>query len=96
MSEVTSGAAKPASKEQDVHGSASSLALGLGLILGGVVALLLVNLMFTTGRGAGFSMLLFLGGTTIVFGVVQTVIGVYQLADNVDRMAQAVINGQRD
>lgn len=90
------GAAKAASTEQHVHGSASSLAIGLGLVLGGAVVLLLAVLLVTAASGAGFSLLVFIGGTAIVFGLVQLVIGVYQLADNVDRMAKAALNPQRD
>ncbi|MFD6443588.1 hypothetical protein ACFWEJ_00705 [Promicromonospora sp. NPDC060204] len=91
----TGGAAKAAPTEQVVHSSASSLTIGLCLILGGGVIFFLARLFVVGPTGGGSMILMFLGGTAIVFGVVQLVIGVYQLADNVDRTAKAVLNGQR-
>lgn len=91
-----SGAAKPASKEQDVHGSAGSLALGLGLIFGGAAVLYLTGVLGVAPNATGLMLFMFIGGTAVVFGIVQLVVGVYQLADNVDRMAKAVLKGQRD
>lgn len=44
---------------------------------------------------SGTVLLMILGVVTVVAGVVQLVIGVYQCADNIDRVAKALINGQR-
>ena len=95
MSDETGGAPKAASTKQVVHSSASSLTIGLCLVLGGGVIVFLAGLLVSTGTGAGSSLFLFIGGAAIVVGVVQLVIGVYQLADNIDRTARAVLNGQR-
>ncbi|MFI2365374.1 hypothetical protein [Promicromonospora sp. NPDC019610] len=91
----TSSTPKAASTRQVVHSSASSLTIGLCLILGGGVVIFLAGVLVAGPLPGGSMILMFLGGTAIVFGVVQLVIGVYQLADNIDRTAQAVLNGQR-
>jgi hypothetical protein len=94
MSDEMSGAAEAASTDRDVYPSASALALGLGLILGGAVVLLSVSA-FAAMAGEAVFLLAFIGIATTVIGVVQFVIGVYQFADNIDRAAKALINGQR-
>ncbi len=96
MSDETSDAPKAGSDEQVVHDSAGSLGLGLGLTLGGVVVLLVVGVLRFVPNATAFGIFMFLGGAAVVLGVLQTAIGVYQLAQNVDRMAKAVLDGQRD
>ncbi|MFE7505229.1 hypothetical protein [Promicromonospora sp. NPDC057488] len=96
MSDETIGSANPGSTEQKVHGSAGSLALGLGLVLGGAAVLYLVLGLRLVPNEAALVLFMFIGGTAIVVGAVQLVIGVYQLADNVDRMAKAVLNRESD
>lgn len=95
MSDETGGAPKAASTKQVVHSSASSLTIGLCLVLGGGVIVFLARVLALGPTGGGSMILIFVGGAAIVVGVVQLVIGVYQLADNIDRTAKAVINGQR-
>ncbi|MEU4363327.1 hypothetical protein [Promicromonospora sp. NPDC023987] len=43
-----------------------------------------------------FWLLVILGIVTLVAGTIQLVIGVYQCADNIDRAAKVLIDGQRD
>lgn len=95
MSDASGAAPKTASPQQVVHSSASSLTIGLCLVLGGGVIAFLARLFVVGPTGGGSMILIFLGGAAIVVGVVQLVVGVYQLADNIDRTAKAVINGQR-
>ncbi|MGW2092961.1 hypothetical protein [Promicromonospora sukumoe] len=95
-SDGTSSARKAGSKEQVVHDSAGSLALGIGLTLGGAVVLLVVGVLGFVPNATAFGLFMFIGGTAVVFGVVQTAIGVHQLALNIDNMAKAVLNGQLD
>ncbi|MEU4388647.1 hypothetical protein [Promicromonospora sp. NPDC023805] len=45
--------------------------------------------------GTGVLLLWFLGITTLIAGIVQTVVGIYQCADNIDRAAKVLIDGQR-
>ena len=90
-----SATANAGSVERDVYRSASALTLGLSLFLGGAVVLLVARVLVTVGGGSGFGLVVFLGIATIVAGVVQLVIAVYQCADNIDRAAKALINGQR-
>lgn len=85
---------KAASEERDVHSSASALALGLSLLLGGAVVLLLGGA-FAAAGGSAVLLVWFLGIATIIAGIVQTVIGVYQCADNIDRATKVLIDGQR-
>lgn len=88
------GTTKAASDEREAHRSAGALALGLGLLFGGAVVLLLGTALLAAANGAVL-LVWFLGIATIIAGVVQTVIGVYQCADNIDRATQILIDGQR-
>lgn len=88
------GTTKAASDEREAHRSAGALALGLGLLFGGAVVLLLGSALLAGGNGAVL-LVWFLGIATIIAGVVQTVIGVYQCADNIDRATKILIDGQR-
>lgn len=96
MSDETIGSANADSTEQKVHGSAGSLALGLGLVLGGAAVLFLVLGLHLVPDPETLVLLVFIGGTAIIVGAIQLVVGVYQLADNVDRMAKAVLDRERD
>lgn len=89
-----SGTAKAESPERDVYRSASALTLGLSLLLGGAAVLLLGGALGEFVGASAFALLVVLGIVTIVAGVVQFVVGVYQCADNIDRAAKALINGQ--
>ncbi|MFI8523162.1 hypothetical protein ACIGB8_01870 [Promicromonospora sukumoe] len=95
MNDQISGAANRASTANEVHNSAVSLALGLGLALGGWLFLRLLGWLFPPTGPAG-TLLLFVAGAAILVGLIQTVVGVYQLAHNVDRMAKAVLKKQHD
>ena len=95
MSDEMSGAAKAASAERDAYRSASALTLGLSLLLAGAVVLLLGRALADVVGASAFSLLVILGIVTIVAGVVQFVMCVYQLADNIDRAAKVLIDGQR-
>jgi uncharacterized membrane protein HdeD (DUF308 family) len=88
------GTTKAASEEREVHDSASALALGLGLLFGGVAVVLLARA-FSVVNWSAVAVVMFFGIAAIVAGVVQTVIGVYQCADNIDRAAKVLIDGQR-
>ncbi|GAA2223658.1 hypothetical protein GCM10010413_16200 [Promicromonospora sukumoe] len=90
------GAKKPGSTEQVVHDSAGTLGLGLGLTIGGTVVLLVVGVLRFVPNATAYGFFMFFGGIAVVVGVIQTVIGVYQLAQNIDRMAKAVLKRQRD
>lgn len=92
---MSGAAGQAAAAERDVYRSATALTLGLSLLLGGAAALLLAGALGDMVGASGFSLLVILGIVTIVAGVVQFVIGVYQCADNIDRAAKALINGQR-
>jgi hypothetical protein len=86
MSDKVSGAVKAASAEQGVYSSARPLALGLGLLLGGV---------FVATFGVGVSPLLAIPAiAAVALGVVAFVVGVHRFADNVDRAAKALITGR--
>jgi hypothetical protein len=88
MSEQLSGAGQAASEEQDVHSSAKSLALGMGVLMGGGVVVFV---------GQAVDPLLMILGRVVVFiGAVQFAVGIYQFADNVDRAAKALITARRD
>ena len=95
MSDETSATADAGPVERDVHRSASALALGRSLLLGGVVVLLLAGVLGALVGESAYSLLVILGIVTTVAGVVQFVIGVYQCADNIDRAAKVLINGER-
>jgi O-antigen/teichoic acid export membrane protein len=88
MSEQLSGAGQAASAEKVVHSSATSLALGMGLLLGGGVVAFVGQ--------AVHPLLMILGLVVLIFGAVQFAVGVYQFADNVDRAAKALITGRHD
>lgn len=85
---------KTGSVEREVYRSAGALALGLSLLLGGVAILFLVPVLGAAAGGA-FSLLLILGIVTIIAGVVQLIIGVYRCADNIDRIAKALLEDRR-
>jgi uncharacterized membrane protein HdeD (DUF308 family) len=95
MSDEMSATAHAGSAEREVYRSASALTLGLILLLGGAVVLLLGGPLGAMVGASAYSLLMILGIVTIVAGAVQLVIGVYQCADNIDRAAKALINGQR-
>jgi predicted membrane channel-forming protein YqfA (hemolysin III family) len=87
MSDEMGGAVTATSAEGSVHGWARPLALGLGLLLGGVVVVVF---------GVGVSPLLAIPGiVAVTLGVVVFVLGVYRFADNADRATKALITGRR-
>lgn len=85
---------KAASDEWEVHNSASSLALGLGLIFGGVAVVLLAGV-FVAVNGPAVSMVWFFAGAAIIVGIIQFIVGVYQCAQNIDRATKILFDGQR-
>lgn len=85
---------KAASDEWEVHNSAGSLALGLGLLFGGVAAVLLGNV-FVGWNGSVVALAWIFGGMAIIAGVIQFIVGVYQCAQNIDRATKILIDGQR-
>lgn len=93
-SDNTTGTTKAASDEWEVHNSAGSLALGLGLAFGGV-AVLLVAGAFAVVNYTAVAMVWFFGGAAIIAGVIQFIVGVYQCAQNIDRATKVLIDGQR-
>jgi preprotein translocase subunit SecY len=95
MGDEMSAVARSGSVEREVYRSASALTLGVCLFLGGMVALLLGGVLFAMGVGHGFGLVAFLAIATIIAGIVQLAIGVYQCADNIDRAAKVLIDGQR-
>lgn len=88
MSDKLSGTVKaPATRAvRGVYDSARTLALGLGLLLGGGLLAL---------TGAALPVAAVIGTALLVLGVPVFVVGVYQFADNHDRAARALINGRR-
>lgn len=88
------GATKAASDEWEVHSSAGSLALGLGLLFGGVAVVLLAGA-FAAVNGTAVVMAWIFGIVAIIAGVVQFIVGVYQCAENIDRATKVLIDGQR-
>lgn len=88
------GTTKAASDEWEVHNSAGSLGLGLGLIFGGVVVVLLANV-FIAVNGMAVSVVWFFAGAAIIAGVIQFIVGAYQCAENIDRATKILIDGQR-
>jgi hypothetical protein len=87
---------KAASDEWEVHNSASSLALGLGLLFGGVAAVLLGNAsVFVGANGSVVALAWIFGGMAIIVGVIQSIVGVYQCAQNIDRATKILFDGQR-
>ena len=93
-SDNVTGTAKAASEEWEVHRSAGSLALGLGLTFGGVAVVLLGGL-FVGGNGSVVALAWIFGGMAIIAGVIQFIVGVYQCADNIDRATKILFDGQR-
>jgi hypothetical protein len=85
---------KAASDEREVHNSAGSLALGLGLLFGGVAVVLLAGA-FAAVNGTAVVMAWIFGGMAIIAGVIQFIVGVYQCAENIDRATKVLIDGQR-
>lgn len=97
MDDEMSATATAGSVKRDVYRSAGALTLGLSLLLGGVVILLLAGVLaVVAGMAPVFPLLAFIGMATTVLGVVQFLVGIYQCADNIDRVAKALIDGQRD
>jgi uncharacterized integral membrane protein len=94
VSYETSDNMKAASDEREVHSSAGSLALGLGLIFGGVAVVLLAGVLVAV-NGTAVMMAWFFGGAAIIAGVIQFIVGVYQCADNIDRAAKVLLDGQQ-
>ena len=92
-SDNMTGTAK-ASDEWEVHNSAGSLALGLGLLFGGVAVVLLVGVFFPM-NGAAVALAWIFGIMAIIAGVIQSIVGVYQCAENIDRSAKVLIEWQR-
>lgn len=93
-SDNLTGTTKAASDEREVHSSAGSLALGLGLVFGGVAVVLLAGVLVAV-NGTAVMMAWFFGGAAIIAGVIQFIVGVYQCADNIDRAAKVLLDGQR-
>jgi hypothetical protein len=83
-----------AADEWEVHNSAGSLALGLGLLFGGVAVVLLGGL-FVGWNGSVVALAWIFGGMAIIAGVIQFIVGVYQCAENIDRATKILIDGQR-
>jgi uncharacterized membrane protein HdeD (DUF308 family) len=96
MSDEMSATADTGSAERDAYRSAGALTLGLGLLLGGVVVLLLGGWLGAMVGASALVLLVILGTVTIIAGIIQFLLGVYQLADNIDRTAQALIKRQGD
>jgi membrane protein DedA with SNARE-associated domain len=94
VSYETSDNMKAASGEREVNSSAGSLALGLGLIFGGVAVVLLAGVLVAV-NGTAVMMAWFFGGAAIIAGVIQFIVGVYQCADNIDRAAKVLLDGQQ-
>jgi hypothetical protein len=94
MSDETSAPANTGSVEREVYRSASALALGLGLLLGGVAILLLLGPIGFMAPSA-FSLMVILAIVTLIAGAIQLVVGVYQCADNIDRATRALLDGRR-
>ncbi|MFD6138910.1 hypothetical protein [Promicromonospora sp. NPDC060271] len=93
-SDNTSDTTNAASDEREVHNSASALALGLGLLFGGVAVVLLAGL-FAGVNGTAVVMAWIFGVIAIIAGVVQFIVGVYLCAENIDRATKVLIDGQR-
>lgn len=93
-SDNMTGTTKAASDEWEVHNSAGSLALGLGLIFGGVAAVLLGNV-FVGTNGSVVALAWIFGGMAMIVGIIQFIVGVYQCAENIDRATKILFEGQR-
>jgi hypothetical protein len=93
-SDNMTGTTNAASDEREVHDSASALALGLGLLFGGVAVVLLGGL-FAGGNGSVLALAWIFGGMAIIAGVIQFIVGVYLCADNIDRATKILVDGQR-
>lgn len=92
LSNETSATPNAGSGERPAYRSAGALALGLGLLLGGVVVLFLVGPLGAALGGSGMSLVGILGTVTVIAGIIQVVIGVYQCADNIDRATKALLD----
>lgn len=74
----------PARATRKVHGSAGPLTTGVG-------GLLLAGLLIAIGSASALVGLVIVGGLIGLVGAVFLVAGVYQLAENIDRAARALI-----
>lgn len=93
-SDNMTGTTKAGSDVPEVHNSAGSLALGLGLLFGGVVVLFLAHV-FAAVNYTAVATAWFFGIAAIIAGVIQFIVGVYQCAENIDRATKVLIDGQR-
>ncbi|MCP2265982.1 hypothetical protein ACFQHV_12950 [Promicromonospora thailandica] len=96
MTNESSTAAHTTVAQREARSSANPLALGLGLLLGGAAALVLGSVLVPHAGFAVFFALAFVGIVMMVIGAVQLVVGVHRFADNVDRVARALIDARRD
>lgn len=95
MGDEMSATADAGSGERGAYRSADAITLGLGLLLGGAIVLLVGSVFGLVAGASVFWLLVILGTVTLVAGTIQFVIGVYQCADNIDRAAKVLIDGQR-